>query len=160
MAVQVRVFRDNHHISKSKAVDAAFTDHSREGPEHIVGIEEVGCPTVCQYNCRKDNNNMNRISNKFYFIIKNFFSFFSSFLTENLVYGHGWFLPYHSNIYVGFRSGPLNSCQTGWAGRNLTALVVTKKTLNREQKAKKFWSLSGWSPTNPCVGPIQSVAVL
>ena len=59
ITVQARVIRDNHHISKSKAVDAAFTDHSREGPEQIVGIEEVGCPTISQYNCRKDSNIVN-----------------------------------------------------------------------------------------------------
>ena len=47
----IRLIRDSYHISKGKAVDASFTDHSREGPEHIVGIEEAGCPAICQYSC-------------------------------------------------------------------------------------------------------------
>ena len=66
----IRLIRDNYHISKSKAFDAPFADHSCEGPERIVGIEESGCPAICQYNCNKlinksnnNNNNNNLIFN-------------------------------------------------------------------------------------------------
>lgn len=41
----------NYHISKSKAVGAAFTDHGSESPECEVGIKEVGRPAICQYYC-------------------------------------------------------------------------------------------------------------
>lgn len=50
---QLRMIQGYYQICKSKAVNAAFTDHGSEGPERIVGIIIIGCSAACQYSCKK-----------------------------------------------------------------------------------------------------------
>lgn len=41
----------NYHISKSKAVNAAFTNHGRESSERVICIKEADASSICQYGC-------------------------------------------------------------------------------------------------------------